>query len=125
MNGQLPAHKREQLYSSHQVIFATPQTIENDLQSGRLDGKRIVLLVFDECHRAVGNSSYRQIMRQMNCLEVGFRVVGLSATPGSEPEKIQEVISNLNIKKVLYKDEEDPEVKKYLHQKTIHQIKIP
>lgn len=125
MNGQLPARKREQLYESSQVIFATPQTVENDLKSKRLDGTRIVLMVVDECHRSVGNSSYAQIIRFMNSLDVGFRVVGLSATPGGEAEKIQEVLANLNIKAVVYKDEADPEVRKYLHEKTIHEVEIP
>lgn len=61
----------------------------------------------------------------MNTLDVGFRVVGLSATPGSEIEKIQEVISNLNIKKIVYKDENDKDVKKHLHEKTINDVVIP
>jgi ERCC4-related helicase len=54
------------------------------LKEGRLEGRQIVLIVFDECHRAVGNSSYCQIVRLMNSLDFGFRIVGLSATPGSE-----------------------------------------
>ena len=41
----------------------------------------------------------------MNKIDVGFRLIGLSATPGYEHDKIQEVISNLNINKVIYKDE--------------------
>jgi ERCC4-related helicase len=85
VNGQLPPHKREQLYESHQVVFATPQTIENDLDSKRFNGRRVILFVFDECHRAVGNSSYTNIIKHMNSLDIGFRVIGLSATPGSEP----------------------------------------
>lgn len=87
------------------MIFATPQTIENDLENGRLEGSKVVLLIIDECHRAVGNFSYSKIVRLMNKMDVGFRLIGLSATPGYEHDKIQEVISNLNISKVIYKDE--------------------
>jgi ERCC4-related helicase len=125
VSGQLPAHKRTQLYETHQVVFATPQTIENDLENGRIDGRRVVLLVFDECHRAVGNFSYCQIIKLMNRLDVGFRVVGLSATPGSEHEKVQEVISRLNISRIVYRDENEPEVSRYLHSKTLHEVEIP
>lgn len=64
-------------------MFATPQTIENDLKANRLDGRKIILIVIDECHRTVGNFAYTQILRYMNTLDVGFRIVGLSATPGS------------------------------------------
>jgi ERCC4-related helicase len=84
----------------------------------------VVLLIIDECHRAVGNFSYSKIVRLMNKMDVGFRLIGLSATPGYEHDKIQEVISNLNISKVIYKDENQPEVKKYLHQKIIHEVEI-
>jgi len=44
----------------------------------------------------------------------GFRVLALSATPGNNLDKIQEVIKNLSIAKLEMKDENDPEVKKYI-----------
>lgn len=40
----------------------------------------------------------------MNDVSFGFRVIGLSATPGHEPERVQAVISNLNLVKIIYKD---------------------
>lgn len=42
----MAAKKREQLYESFRVIFATPQTIENDLRHGKLDRSKIIMLIF-------------------------------------------------------------------------------
>lgn len=42
-----------------------------------------MLVIFDEAHRGVGDYSYTKIVKLMDKNEVGFRIVGLSATPGS------------------------------------------
>jgi ERCC4-related helicase len=49
VNGQLAAKKREQLYDSFRVIFATPQTIENDIRNGKLDKTKIIMFIFGIC----------------------------------------------------------------------------
>jgi ERCC4-related helicase len=48
---------------------------------------------------------------------MGYRIVGLSATPGNRPEKIQEVLTNLHAFRLESKDDNDPDVKKYVHTK--------
>ena len=45
---------RAQLWSQRRMFFCTPQSFANDLKSGAIDPKRIVLIVFDEAHRASG-----------------------------------------------------------------------
>ena len=82
VSGQIPAKKREQLYDKFKVIFGTPQTIENDIKDERLNKNKIIMLIFDECHRSVGDSSYAKIVRLMADMEKGYRIIGLSATPG-------------------------------------------
>ena len=39
-------------------LSSTPQVIENDLLSRRIDLKDVSLVIFDEAHRAVGNYAY-------------------------------------------------------------------
>ena len=56
---------------------------------GICPAKKIVCLVVDECHRARGHNDVVMAVKKMqeqNCL---FRVLGLSATPGSSNEAIQ------------------------------------
>lgn len=46
-------------------------------------------LVMDECHRATGRHDSVLALRQMKTFKCKFRVLGLSATPGSSREAIQ------------------------------------
>lgn len=48
-----------------------------------------------------------------------FRLVGLSATPGSNPDSIAEVIRNLAASRVEFRGEEDPDVAPYCHTKQV------
>ena len=68
-------------WEQKRVFFATAQTVENDLRSGIVDPKSIVLLVLDEAHRATGNHSYVKVVEQIRKVNHSFRVLGLTATP--------------------------------------------
>lgn len=54
---------RDSLYLSHRIFFMTPQTMENDLMKGIIDPRKIVLVVFDEAHKAMGEYSYTKIVK--------------------------------------------------------------
>ena len=74
----------------------TPQTLENDISDIEID--RIVLLVIDECHKSIGEYSYCKVVQYLDSYkQSGYRVVGLSASPGNDKEKIKEIVVNLNI----------------------------
>ncbi len=60
----------------------------------------------------------------MSDVKCGFRIIGLSATPGHEPERVQAVIGNLNLVRIIYKDDKDPDVRRYLNEKTINEVQI-
>ena len=51
--------------------------------------EKVVCVVVDECHRAAGKSDVVEAIRHMREAGCKFRVVGLSATPGSKKEAIQ------------------------------------
>lgn len=57
--------------------------------SGICPHKKIVCLVVDECHRAKGNSDVVLAVKKLRGDKCKFRVLGLSATPGSSNEAIQ------------------------------------
>ena len=50
----------------------------------------------------------------MEPANVGYRIVALSATPGNNEQKVQEVIDNLNIARLEVKDENDQDVRPYI-----------
>lgn len=58
----------------------------------------------DEAHRATGNYAYVNIVKNLDKQNIGYRIIGLSATPGNTLEQIQEVMTNLHINRMEVKD---------------------
>ncbi|KAL4439615.1 hypothetical protein ABPG74_004017 [Tetrahymena malaccensis] len=149
MTGNYPIPKRKDVYLRKRIFFCTPQTLENDLVEQRYDGYNLSLVIFDEAHRGTGKYAYVNIVSHFESLGYGYRILALSATPGNEFEQIQvkyffiqnfqnsknnlfnllfilkqEVLKNLRISKLEIKDEEDPDIKQYIHSKQIIPVKI-
>ena len=95
--GSKSTTERKRLWGSKRVFYCTPQVVKNDLASGVLDARRVTCLVIDECHRAQGDYAYTVVLKQLLAVHHHFRVLGLSATPGTDIEKVQGVIANLDI----------------------------
>ena len=104
------------MWSAKRVFYCTPQVLDNDLKNGIVDVKRITCVVVDECHRAQGDYAYTTLLKQLRSAHRHFRVLGLSATPGTDMEKVQKVILNLDINAISIRSRDDPDVRKYLKQ---------
>lgn len=115
---------RKDLWKSYRVVYATPQTVQNDIKKGRLDPCKVSLIIFDEAHHARHKHAYSMITRMVAERNSQFRIVGLSATPGSNIESIQSVVYNLMISKIIYKDSNDPDIKQYQHNTDIEIITV-
>ncbi|MDO9537872.1 MAG: DEAD/DEAH box helicase [Thermoplasmata archaeon] len=113
--GELAPAKRKELWSTSQIIAATPQVISNDLVSGQIDLNEVSLIVFDEAHRATGDYAYVFIGERYQRVKSGHRM-GMTASPGNDPEKILEVCENLGIEGVEIRHEYDPDVVRYVHE---------
>ena len=46
-----------------------------------------------------------------------FRLLALTATPGSTPDAVQRVIDGLHISRIEIRDEDSPDLKPYMHEK--------
>lgn len=53
-----------------------------------------------------------------------IRIVGLSATPGTNVEAVTEVIQNLNISKLEFRTDESLDVAKYTNKKDVECISV-
>ena len=122
LTGSIAPGLRSEEWNSKRVFFMTPQTIVNDLKTGICDPKRLVLFVVDEAHRAMGNYAYVEVVRFVRRFNSSFRVLALTATPGSSIETVQEVIDGLGISKVEIRTEESIDIRQYVHSRKIETI---
>lgn len=117
LTGQLKADQRRKYWAQKRIFFITPQVMTNDLKSGILPGRQVVLLVLDEAHRAQGNYAYCECIRILDG-EVGqsnYRVLALSATPGTVLTQVQSVVDSLKIVDVELRTEASLDVQQYMH----------
>ncbi|KAI9603558.1 hypothetical protein KEM48_000922 [Puccinia striiformis f. sp. tritici PST-130] len=106
LTGTTSAAKRAIAWQQKRVIFATPQTVANDLRRGSLRPEDIICVVVDEAHRATGAYAYCVVVKLLMRFNPHFRVLALTATPGSDPERVQAVIDNLHIGHIEVRTEE-------------------
>lgn len=122
--GSVPPLQREKLWKDATIIISTPQGLENDVINRRVKLEEISLLVFDEAHHATGDYSYVWLAQQYEKVSRFSRILALTASPGSDLEKIKEVCHNLKIEKVEVRTEKDPDVKPYVQQIQKRWIKV-
>lgn len=119
LTGETPPGIRAEQWQNKRVFFMTPQTLTNDLKSGIADPKRIVLLVVDEAHRATGGYAYVEVVKFLRRYNKSFRVLALTATPGSTVESVQAVIDGLGIAKVEIRTEHSLDIREYVHSRNV------
>jgi Fanconi anemia group M protein len=103
------------MWSNKRVFFCTPQTLVKDIEEGRCDARYIVCVVMDEAHRATGEHANSVLVRLIDRSGARYRLLGLSATPGSDIKSIQAVCTRLNISRIESRAEDDPDVAGYIH----------
>ncbi|MCB9358648.1 DEAD/DEAH box helicase [Candidatus Woesearchaeota archaeon] len=122
--GQVKPEKRQEQWKEATIIFSTPQGLENDIINNRISLKEVSLLGFDEAHRAVGDYSYVWIAKKYHQLSRFPRIIAMTASPGSDMEKINEVCKNLFIEDVELRSDQDPDVKPYIQDIEINWEKV-
>ncbi len=114
--GKISPDKRIFLYKSSNVIVSTPQVINNDLTRGRYDLTQVSLIIFDEAHKTKGKYSYNFISKEYIETCNDPLILGLTASPGKNYERIQEICDNLQIENIVYRSYEDEDVVQYIHE---------
>lgn len=115
---------REEIWANKRVFFTTPQVVENDLKRGVLNPKDIVCIVFDEAHRATGSYAYTNVVKFINRFNSSYRVLALTATPGTDITGVQEVVNNLNISKIEIRTEESMDIVKYMKKRYKEKVEV-
>jgi Fanconi anemia group M protein len=122
--GSVTAKNRKKIWQTTDIIFSTPQCIANDLKNKLYNLKEVCLLIEDEAHRCIKNYDYNYIAQEYIKQAISSRIVGLTASPGSEKLKIKEICKNLFIEEVELRTRESSDVKEYLQELKFEKILI-
>lgn len=114
--GSIPPEKRKQLWNISSIIFSTPQCVANDIKNYLYDLKEVCLLIEDEAHRCIKNYDYNFVAQKYIEQGKNKRIIGLTASPGSELAKIKEICKNLSIEEVELRTRDSLDVKEYLQE---------
>ena len=76
-----------------------------------------MIMLSDEAHHGTGGYAYNQVMGMLMSKNPHFRVLALTATPGSNPEALQNLIDGLHISHVEIRDEGSRDIVPYIHEK--------
>jgi len=114
--GSINASSRKKIWQNSDIIFSTPQCIANDLKKNLYNLEDVSLLIEDEAHRCIKNYDYNYIAKKYISQAKNPRIVGLTASPGSNSQKIKEICKNLSIEEVEVKTRDSEDVKNYLQE---------
>ena len=125
MTGETDPARRSRSWRQAKFVFATPQTIVNDVRTGRIDFGDVVLLIFDEAHRSVKDYSYTELAKSYKGQASAPLILGLTASPGGTRQRAEEIRRNLFIERVDARTEDDPDIRPYVESTSLEVIKVP
>ena len=125
LTGRTGATFREAVWAGRpRVVFATPQVVRNDLLAGRMSLEGFGLLVFDECHRSVKEYAYTEIASQYASTPGYPLILGMTASPGSDIERVKAICRSLSVEHVEYRNDDDADVRPYIQPVTVESITV-
>lgn len=122
--GKTHSTKRREIWQTAEMIFSTPQCIANDLKKNLYKLDDVSLLIVDECHRCLKNYAYNFVAQRYKKDSVNRRIVGLTASPGSDKSVISQVCNNLGIEAVEIRTRESVDVKPYLQKLEFEKVEV-
>ncbi|XP_063145163.1 Fanconi anemia group M protein [Candoia aspera] len=125
MTGGTQIVDRKEIWCNKRVFFLTPQIMANDLSRGTCPAAEIKCLVIDEAHKALGNHAYCQVVKELCKYTKEFRVLALTATPGSDAKAVQQVITNLLISHIELCSEDSPDIQPYSYERRVEKCVVP
>lgn len=123
--GSVPAKKREEIWQTAEIIFSTPQCIANDIENNLYGLKDISLLIIDEAHRCLKNYDYTKVVSNYKKNAKNQLILGLTASPGHDPEKIKQICEHLDIEEIELRSRISPDVIQYLQKLEFEKVDVP
>lgn len=122
--GEVSPEERERIWKESKVIVSTPQGFTNDVISQRISLKNVSVIIFDECQHTTKDYDYVWLAKHYFTNGSYPRIIGLSASPGSDLETINEVCNNLFIEDIEVRTDSDEDLKPYVQETDIEYITV-
>lgn len=122
LTGEVAPEQRKELWKSKKIFCSTPQTVEHDILTRKADLSQFKLIVFDEVHHAVKDYAYSFIARQASAQSPSTLLLGLTASPSADREKVAQVCSNLNIRNIEIVTGEEEAVADYAKELEVEKV---
>ena len=119
--------KRAYVLNDHQIFFSTPQILQNDLKSELYSLEGVSQIIFDETHKAQKRYAYTFVARTYLEQCTHPIILGLTASPGKDLFKINQLCETLQIERIIFRDSDSADVQEYTHgiNSIIHKIDLP
>ena len=114
MSGAIPASKREGMWQKSRLIVSTPQVVRNDVIRGVLDLNDCCVLVIDEAHHATGQRGEAQVADLYLGIAADPLILGMTASPGSKTEKVEEICQRLAVERIHMRSSSDEMLTEHL-----------
>lgn len=125
MSGAVPASKREKMWQESRLVVSTPQVVRNDVNRGVLDLRDCCILVVDEAHHATGETGAAQVADLYLGLADNPLILGMTASPGSKTEKVQEICQRLAVERIHIRTSSDVMLAEHLSNLEIEELRVP
>ncbi|CAM0135161.1 unnamed protein product [Umbelopsis sp. WA50703] len=124
LTGAMPAAKRKVLWNAKRMFFVTPQILQNDITEGVFPVEKLACLVVDEAHKATGGYAYAVAVRKLKHRHKDFRILALTATPGTSLQAVQKIVDNLLITNIQVRTEDSLDIQEFSHGKSIQTVVV-
>lgn len=122
--GKTPAKTRQKIWQTIDIVFSTPQCVANDLKNNLYNLQNVSLLVEDEAHRCLKKYDYNYVAQRYIKESTNARILGLTASPGSDKTTVKKICKNLSVEEVELRTRESDDVKKYLQELKFSAVKV-
>ncbi len=126
LTGKTSPGDRPQEFQKNRILFFTPQTLRNDVATGRYSLEHVCLMIFDEAHHASGDYPYTYLPETYVEQNPDGSILALTASPGAQKEKINELCETLFItpENIHIRLRKDSDVKQYIKSMDIYKIGV-
>jgi len=122
--GKTPASARQKIWKTVDIVFSTPQCVANDLKNNLYNLQNVCLLIEDEAHRCLKKYDYKYVAQRYIKESTNARILGLTASPGSDKSIVKKICKNLSVEEVELRTRESDDVKQYLQELKFSAVKI-